>query len=463
MGLVRQVLVGGINLQTNPLANNGELLRATNVDPYHVGSWKRRAGFVTYLNTTDTASVSSLFNFTNNTGTQFWNYRVSGGTLYYSTQGTSNWAICGNGTLTAGAFCSPGVLENTMMIGDGTATSRYTTNGTSFIGTTTAPKTQFFVDYQNRLWGGTASVLSYSNIGTPTDWTNNSSFVTIPGAGGINQTFKAGDRLVISKNSGVMFRYDGDSLVDVATNLGPSSPQSLGTIEDYRFYLNRLGIFGYGGGRPQLLSNKIEKQIYNDAELGVAGTAFINAPGIAHRYDYILSVGSIQDDLTSEPINNALILYDYRLNQCRNYSMAVQPTAFLSFANNSGNQQLIFGDGAGKCYTMAGTATTDNGTAITSYIEGFIHGDSFLEKKWNWVRMIFNPGCQAQVQIAITDTFTRQSKNWKTLGQAKDGVVEYGFPAGSRGRFLFYKISDSSTITPFEYFGAEVDADVIPR
>ena len=435
-----------------------------NCDPYHVGAWKRRPGFISYLGTPDTASVSSMFNFSKNNGTQFWNYRVSGGSLYYSTQGTGAWTICGNGTLTNGAFVSPAVLEDTMLVGDGTANTRHTTNGTSFTDTTNAPKAQFFAQYQNRIWAaGTASFDFYSNVGTPTDWTNDSSSIAIPGAGKLNQIFKSADRLVSSKNSGIMTRYDGYNLVDLATNLGPSSPQSLGTIEDYRFYINRYGIFGYGGIKPQLLSNKVEKQIYNDAGVGIAGTTFNNAPGIAHRYDYMISVGSIREDLTDEPINNALILYDYRLNQFRNYSMAVQPTAFLSFADASGNQQLVFGDGSGQCYQMAGTATTDNGTAITAYIEGFIHGDSFLDKKWNWLRMMFNPGCQAQVSIAITDTFTRQSKDWKTLGQAVNGVIEHRFPNGSRGKFLFYKISDSSRTAPFEFFGVECDADVIPR
>ena len=464
MGIVRSVNLGGVNVKSNPLGNSGELLRAVNVDPYHIGAWKRRPGVITYLGTPDNASVSCMFNFSNNTGTQFWNHRVSGGSVYYSTQGTGAWTICGNGTLGAGAFTSPAVLENTMLIGDGTANTRHTTNGTSFTDTTNAPKAPFFAQYQNRIWaGGTASSTFYSNVGTPTDWTNDSSSINIPGAGKMNQLFKTADRLVSSKNSGGMFRYDGYNLVDLSTNLGPSSPQSLGTIEDYRFFLNRYGIFGYGGAKPQLLSNKIEKQIYNDAGVGVAGTTFNAAPGIAHRYDYFLSVGSIREDLTDEPINNALIIYDYRLNQFRNYSMAVQPTSFLSFQDASGNQQLVFGDGAGQCYQLAGTATTDNGTAITSYIEGFIHGDSFLDKKWNWIRMMFNPGCQAQVQIAITDTFTRQSKSWQTLGQAKDGVVEYRFPGGAQGKFLFYKISDSSKTAPFEWFGAEFDADLIKR
>jgi len=467
MGIIRQTSIGGINVKSNPLGTSGELLRAVNVDPYHVGAWKRRPGFIPYLNAVDTASVSCMFNFRPGYDGRFWNYRISGGTVYYSTKGTGNWTICGMGTFGqfgVGAFCSPAISEERLFIGDGTAITRDTGNtGTSFGAAVEAPPSRFFSQFQNRIWAGYEYLAAYSNVGTPTDWGNDSSSISIPGAGYVNQMFKSNDRLVFCKDSGEMFRYDGDSLVDCATTMGPSSPQSLGTIEDYRFYLNRLGIWGYGGGKPQLISNKIEKQIYNDSGLGIAGTAFSNAPGIAHRYDYLLSVGSIQEDLTSEGINNALILYDYRLNLFRNYSLATRPTAFLSYADASGNQQLSFGDGSGKCYQMAGTATTDNGTAITAYIEGFVHGDTFLEKKWNWLRMMFNPGCQAVIQVAITDTFTKANKQWQTVGQAQNGVVEYGFPSGSRGRFLFYKISDSSITTPFEWYGYEIDAEVIKR
>lgn len=464
MADIRLTNVSGINLKQNPLNTDGDLLRVVNCDPTHIGAWKKRPGFITYLGTPDNAEVTCQFNFTLNNGTQFWNYRISGGSVYYSTQGTGAWTICGNGTLTNGAFTSPGFLENTMILGDGTAVTRHTTNGTSFTDTTSAPRAQFFTDFQNRIWaGGTASSEFYSTTGTPSDWTSDSSSISIPGPGRINQTFKSNDRLVVPKNSGVILRYDGNNLIDIATNLGPSSPQSLANVEDFSFYLNRSGVFGFGGAKPEIVSNKIELLVYNDAGSAIVGTAFDNAPGVAHRYDYLLSVGSVADDLTNEPINNAVLSYDFRLNDWRTYSLATRPTAWLSYADNLGSQQLAFGDINGQCYQMAGTAVTDNGTAIQAVLEGFIHGGSFLEKKWNWGRFLFNPGCEANVQVALTDTFTKENKVWQSLGQAKDGVVEYHFPSDSRGRFLFYKISDNSSAARFEWYGAELDVDLINR
>src|SRR3990167_1301142 len=116
MGTIRITDIGGIDLKSNPLNAQGELLRAVNVDMYHIGAWKKRPGYITYLGTPDNADITSLFNFTKNNGTELYNYRISGGTVYHSVQGTGDWTISGNGTMTAGAFTSPGILENTMLI-----------------------------------------------------------------------------------------------------------------------------------------------------------------------------------------------------------------------------------------------------------------------------------------------------------------------------------------------------------
>ena len=74
---------------------------------------------------------------------------------------------------------------------------------------------------------------------------------------------------------------------------------------------------------------------------------------------------------------------------------------------------------------------------------------------------MFNPGSQAKVQVAITDTFTKEKLNWIDLGQSKDGVVTGRFPSGSRGRFLLYKIYDASRDARFQFYGYEVDVDVV--
>ena len=76
---------------------------------------------------------------------------------------------------------------------------------------------------------------------------------------------------------------------------------------------------------------------------------------------------------------------------------------------------------------------------------------------------MFNPGSQAKIQIALSDTFTKENLRWVDIGSSKDGVVEYRFPEGSRGRFMFYKIYEASRDSRFQFYGWEFDADKIER
>ena len=458
--------LSALNLAVSPLLHKpGEMIRCLNVERDVYGAKKKRSGYVTYLGTANGSQVNTLFNFTKNSGTQLWNYRASGDILYYSQQGTGAWTNCGNGTITAGNHVGHAVLEDTLIVGDGAGSTRYTTNGTSFTNATDAPEANHFAEYQNRIWcGGTSSDLYYSTAGTASDWTSDSSSIKIPGAGKINQVFKANDRLVATKNSGLIFRYDGYNLVDLATDLGPSSSYSVAEIEDYRFYLNRLGHFGYGGNRPEIVSNPVEKQIYNDAEGGIVGTVFDNAPGVAHRYDYLCSVGMVTDDLTDEEIADCIQKYDYQADEWSNWKFAHKPTAWCSYKDENGDQKLIFGDANGQCYTQGGTALSDSGEAIETVMEGVLHGGApELDKKHNYFWAFANPGCQAKIQVALANTFTKGKKKWIDLKQLKDGVMEAKFPSGSRSKLLFWKVYEASKDARFHFYGFTWDFDFIER
>ena len=465
----------GLNLQINPLdINQGEFIRAVNVESSPTLAKTKRPGYITYLGTTPNGSVvQDLAHWTRISGTQFWNYAFAGGLLYYSTQGTGAWTVCGNGTwnpsgtLTTAVGWDNGTVGTTDVIfaSDAIGTVRHSTTGTSFTDTSGAPGAAVsLTNYGGRIYAmGTNSYMFYSNFATVTDWVNDSSNVLIPGAGRPNTSFTSADRLVITKNSGLVYRYDKFNLTEVPTNLAPTSPRSIGNLEDYRIYLNRQGFFGYGGNKPELLSNPIQKIIYNDRGSGVIGTTFDNAPGVAHQYKYYCSIGTVTDDLTEETVNNAVAVYDFQLNQWASYTYANRPTAFLSYKDASGNQQLIFGGGS-QVFQVSGTATSDNGAAIETAMEGIIHlGNPDTDKKWNYLWAFFNPGCEASIQIAYADTFTKAGKQWINLGDARSGVVEYKFPTGSQSKLLFYKITDASKDARFTFYGISLDAQLEER
>jgi len=445
---------GSLNLKVSPfLHKDGDLIRCVNIEKDQVGALKKRPGYATYLGTANGSAIIDLFNWTKDDGTTIYNYRNSGGILYYSTQGTGAWTKCGNGTITADSHIGHAVLENTLVVGQSDGTTRHSTTGTSFTDTTSAPAEEFWASKFNRLWaGGTASNDFYCTAGTPSDWTSDSSSIKIPGPGKIHGKFVCNDRVTTCKNSGIMFTYDDYNLRQVPTNMGPSSPYSLGETEDYWLYLNRNGVFGFNGNRPELLSNPIEKQIYNDAGNGIAGTSFDDAPGVCHHYDYFCAVGTTKDDLTDEEVGNCILKYDYQLDEWSNYKFANFPTAWLSYKDASGNQKLIFGDG-GQAYTYGGTAISDNGSAIEAVAEGVLHfGAPGSDKHFPGKVVAFaNPGCQAKVAIALGNSFSKLKKKWIDIGDLSTGCREFKIPG--RGKLLFWKIYEYSSDPRFNFYG----------
>lgn len=459
----------GINTYINPLLQDGAIIHAVNVTSFPLGAKSKRPGYTTFLGTPDNATVNTLFKYGKDDGTTQYLYRASGSALYYSIQGTGAWTLAGNGTISNGAHVGHAILDDTLILGDGGGSTRHTTNGTSFTNTSLAPIAPEFEQYQNRIYAiGTASDLFYSTTNDATNWqtsgTSDSSSFKVPGEGKLNKIFKTADKLIATKNSGLMYKWDGFSLIDMATKYGPSSPYSVANTEDYRMFINQFGHYGYGGGKPQILSNAIQRQFYNNNNSGIAGTAFNTIPAECHLYDYFASVGTITDDFTSRRIPNAIIKYDYQKNEYLNWSFANKPTSMLSYKDINGVQQFIFGDASGQVYKLDNTATTDNGQAIEAEIVMIFTFDApEYEKKWNWFRAIFNPGCQAKVQVACANTYTYETLRWQELDNYGDGVFETRFPGDSQSRLLFVRIYEASKNSKFVYYGCAIDAEVEVR
>ena len=467
MPKLRCFQLGSLNLKISPfLTKEGDLIRCVNMKRDQVGAYKKRSGYITYLGTANGSVPLDLFNWTKDDGTTLFNYRNSGGILYYSSQGTGAWTVCGNGTVTAGQHVGRAVLENTLMVGFTGGTPRYSTDGTSFTLVTAAPKEEFFTSKFNRIWaGGTSSNMYWCTAGTPSDWTADSSSIKVPGPGKLGPIWTCNDRVTAAKNSGIVFTYDDYNLRQVPTNQGPSSPYSLAEVEDYWFYLNRNGVFGFNGDRPKLLSNAVEKQIYNDSNTGIAGTSFNSAPGICHKYDYLLAVGTVKDDLTDEEVGNAILKYDYQLEEWGNYKFANFPSAWCSFKDANGDQQLIFGNSAnvnGQCYTFGGTAVSDNGSAIEATMEGVLHfGKPERDKHFKTLGAFASPGCSAKVAVAIGDSFSKAKKKWMDIGDLNTGFKEFRFPSDSRGKLLFWRLYEYGKDSRFHFYGFVPDFDFI--
>jgi len=461
--------ITGLNLKLNPFSHRqGELTGAINVTSDFVGGKTKRLGYGTFLNAPESANVNSIFQWTKNDGTSSWLYMAAGSSIYHYDVGAgtaTSWTKSANGTITDGNSVGFATLEDTLIIGDGSTATRHTTNGTSFTNTSNAPIAAYFAEFQQRIYaGGTASDLFWSTTGTATDWTSDSSSVLIPGAGKINQVFKQNNRLVATKNSGHVFKYDGDNLFDLATDQGPSSPRSVAEKEDVRFWLNRDGVYAFTGVKPEIISNHIERQIYNTAGSGIPGANFDTNQGISHNYDLFMSAGTITDDFSGVTIDDAILKYDIQTNEWLNWQFNDFPTTWGTYKNNSGDVKLLFGNSSGQVFEYGGSNYSDNGNSIASSIEGVLHfGTPENEKEFRYIWAFFNPGAIAQVQVAVANTFTNSDKDWISLGNAESGVAELRFPEGARGRLLFWRITEVSTQSPYQFYGFAVDVNEVGR
>lgn len=492
--------IQGVNTFNNPLQTDGQAIHLLNVISFPQGALSKRGGYRTYLQNPDGQQVNGLFTFPFQNGTTIYTYRQSGATLYYSTQGTTNWAPAnlGTGVTIASNYIGNAVFNNILAIGDGSNTLWTGTSGTSFTQPGSAPVAAYLEVFHNRLYttDGTSSNVQYSVANDPTNWqnsgTSDSSFLVTTSQGACEGLFVAGDMLQITKNKGDMFTWDDTTLTDVSTIYGPSSPVSIQQIDNYWFYANRLGIFGDDGVNKNLLSAPVQRIFYN--RLGAINNNIAQGSvlGVTFYWDYLAVVGTITDDFTGKTINNAIIKYDYQKNAFAYWQFADFPTAIASNIDNTNQLELFWGNASGQCFYYDPTATSDNGKPIetdmiflftyASQGTGFsqtsaqtVFGSSY-EKKWNWIRLFFNPGDEVNVQFAFSNSMQLQRLKWSeainirsqgdpnNYWQESDGVVEIRFPLNQnnmpRSRFMFLRIYDNSDSSQFTFYGTQIDAEI---
>jgi hypothetical protein len=137
----------------------------------------------------------------------------------------------------------------------------------------------------------------------------------------------------------------------------------------------------------------------------------------------------------------------------------------------------MFGDDEGWVYTFDEDVYSDNlynydPIPIDCLLEGFIHASKpEANKIWKKVTAFANPGCQATLMLAASDTFINpydvenntqsnmQVLDYRAVGSLTNGILEYR--GDLRGNFLYYKVIESSTGTPFTFYGFNIEYDFI--
>lgn len=462
--------LGGLNLYQNPLSTDmGHLIHAVNVVSEPYGAKSKRPGVTTYGGTA-TGNVTKIFSWYFD-GEYLSNlYKMAGSVLYYDFLAGGTWTPAGNGTFSSSGTLNYAVQGSALIVGDGVGSTRHTDNfGTAFTNTSLAPIASDLVQFDNRIYAaGTTDTLFASSANDGTNWntsgTSDSFSITIPGDRKLSKLVNNNNRLIATKMSGVMHSWDGDTRRDLSTRLGPSSPQSVAQVENTHFWVNPTGIFMYNGGQPQLISNAIQQQLYNNSGSGMQANYFNVARGGAFRNDYLLEIGtSVTDTISSRTILNPVVKYNFQHNEFLNWSYPFYITSFGTYQEVSGTPGLYIGGANGQVYRSVGTELTDAGTAIPVIMEYVVHWNTLKDKTWREITLQFNPGCQAQIAISAADSFQDREKRYVPLGDVSTGKIEYRFPQGSESTYLFIKVTESSKTARFTWYGFELDAEVVTR
>ena len=160
------------------------------------------------------------------------------------------------------------------------------------------------------------------------------------------------DYMLIFKNFN-LYKYYFDIPAIKIADVGTTSQESVKTNLDIgtTYFANPSGIYAYGGGKPKLISGKIQE--YVDA---VTGANWNYCAGGVDKEHYYLSVGDIT--VNGRTITNAVFVYHIYLDAWTVYSLAEQPTVFTNIGTTFPTRFLSFGSGNGGVYKMT-TSTSD--------------------------------------------------------------------------------------------------------
>lgn len=373
-------LSGGMNSKTSPLIiKDNECELAVNYHLDKIGALTKRTGYTQFASQPVSGKrVVGLYNFSKSSGgatEQLMVVNNAGDTasdIYYNNAGT--WTVglamaFPFGTANTSRFATFVDYVFHVDLANGVDSS---TDGVTW-GTTNCPSGNFedIAVFQDRVYLGQEaganlrSRLKYSSLpsGGTITW-GASDYVDINPDDGdrITALENNGNRLLIFKNRS-MYRWNfGQVEADRVIGVGTSAKESVKTNFDIgvTFFANQNGVYAYSGGRPELISRKIQQYIDAVSDWTTA-TGGICA-GIDNDH-YYLSVGNIT--VEGKTITNAVFVYHITLDAWTIYSFANRPFIFARMIETQPEEALYFGSNDGKTYKMD-DAINDAGTTIVT-------------------------------------------------------------------------------------------------
>jgi len=366
---------GGVNTKASPLIlrdNEAELILNYNLDK--LGALTKRCGYATYLTQPVAAmTINGLYQFNDmSTGTQeqLMVANAAGGAtgiIYYNNAGTWTSAKAGETASSKSRFSS--FIDYVFRV-NGADVVASSANGIAW-GTTNAPitiKPAFTTVYQDRVYmanGRIATQFSriwYSSLPTAgaITWTIATDWVDVNPDDGdqITALENNGNRLLIFKNRSLYRWSFGQVEPDRLIGAGTSSQESVKTNFDVgiTFFANPRGVYAYSGGRPKLISRKIQNFID-------AVSDWTNVFAEVDGDHYYLAVGNVTVD--GRTYTNTMLVYHVSLDAWTIYTTATPIKWMANMPTTYPVDTIYFGSNDGRTYQFL-TGTTDNTSTINA-------------------------------------------------------------------------------------------------
>lgn len=385
-------LSGGMNTKVSPLIikdNESELILNYNLDK--TGALQKRLGATLFLDTPVTQkTIYGMYQFNDSVGSNSNQVMVannSGDTagIVYKNNGSGAWTSAG-GTHAASVKTRFATFLDYLFRVNGSNTVATTADLTSW-GTTNAPATiipTYIAVFQDRVYVANDARSSPNNYpsrvyfsslpstaATPViTWTTGTDYFDVNPDDGdqITALENNGNRLLIFKNRS-LYRWNfGQVEPDRLIGVGTQSQECVKTNFDLgiTFFANQLGVYAYTGGRPKLISRKIQK--WWDA---IPLANFSLMAGEVDEEHYYVYLG---DSLTVDQVvyRNVLAVYHIALNAWTIYALGSQNVAsgpmqinFMCRYIISSEELIHFGGDGGGVFEL-NKGTTDNTASIIS-------------------------------------------------------------------------------------------------
>lgn len=245
-----------------------------------------------------------------------------------------------------------------------------------------------------------------------------------------------GNRLLIFKAESLYRWVFGAVEPDRLIGVGSSSQENIKTNFDkgITFFANRKGVYAYTGGRPKLISRKIQKFID-------VVTAWGDTCAEVDDDHYYLAVGDLRfadvfgDNASTNgrTLTNCVLVYTISLDAWTIFSFG-DPVKFLARLNGdaalpTGSNNIYMGSNTGRTYQLF-QGSSDDITATSPYpINGECRTKEYLlsfpqRTNLNWVDVFAEQRVGTNVAYDLD-----RLEDWTTLGDIQGRVTNFRVPA----------------------------------